>query len=410
MWMSYICLVWVSAVWVVASFSSKKCRKLTCDRFNIYDKEKEAMVSLYNDTTLKRLMEEERKNFRNKTVRVIVSKMMPYVTFNKSSQTLGGYLGDIWAIVQDRYKFRYVVESVEYDRALEMVESAQADILLAAVVYKENLKNIYYSHPYFYNWYQLYLKSPKGRPLSSLYLKTFDAKLWIFSCLVFVLLTTTVWCTNKLLNAAYDLEPRISVPSCFLGIVSGFINQGFDLKLRSYSGRLQVMVALMFGVVLYFALNAALVAKIAIFEAPYPFNSLQDVSRKSFLSLCLRTGSFVYNNFTDENKEILPEWQGVLNNNNCPDINDPSNIQKIICNDNVVVLENKVIMTSMSKTTRYSCTIEAFKDKYFRTGNSFLMLRAFKEKKLIDNYILHMRSVGVLQRLEQKWVENKKSK
>lgn len=70
------------------------------------------------------------------------------------------------------------------------------------------------------------------------------------------------------------------------------------MKLKSYSGRIQIIFALLFGVMLFSAMNALLVAKLAIFETKLPFASLEDVQQLKTHSMCLRTNSFVYNNFT----------------------------------------------------------------------------------------------------------------
>lgn len=58
------------------------------------------------------------------------------------------------------------------------------------------------------------------------------------------------------------------------------------------------MVALVFGLLLYAGMNAGLVAKLAILDVQLPFQALYDVSQQKSFSLCLRTNSFVYNNFT----------------------------------------------------------------------------------------------------------------
>lgn len=61
------------------------------------------------------------------------------------------------------------------------------------------------------------------------------------------------------------------------------------------------MTALLFGVLLYAAMNAGLVAKLAILDTPLPFTTLEDVSSQKVYSLCLRTNSFVYNSFVYQN-------------------------------------------------------------------------------------------------------------
>lgn len=77
-----------------------------------------------------------------------------------------------------------------------------------------------------------------------------------------------------------------------------YLIAGYDVKLRSCSARVQLIFALLFGVMLFSAMNALLVAKLAIFETKLPFGSLADVQRMRTHSMCLRSNSFVYNNFT----------------------------------------------------------------------------------------------------------------
>ncbi|XP_019865674.1 uncharacterized protein LOC109594867 isoform X2 [Aethina tumida] len=215
-----------------------------------------------------------------------------------------------------------------------------------------------------------------------------------------------LWLTINFLNRICHSEPCISIPSCFLGIVSGFINQGYDLKLHSYSGRVLLIFALMLGVVLYSAMNAVLVAQLAIFDIPFPFESLDDIPVKRTHSLCLRTNSFVYNNFTDAYKNVLPHWTGVLNGRGCLDINNQTNLAKILCNDSIIFLENRVVLPNVMKNHNIECNVINFKQRYFKKDNVFLMAKSFRGKVKIDNFVKKMRTVGVLQRLEYKWIKN----
>lgn len=80
--------------------------------------------------------------------------------------------------------------------------------------------------------YHLYVKQPEAKASSASYLKTFSAKLWFFSLLAFVILALSLWLTSNFLNRSYRAEPRVSLPSCFLAIVSGFINQGIRCDVR----------------------------------------------------------------------------------------------------------------------------------------------------------------------------------
>lgn len=61
---------------------------------------------------------------------------------------------------------------------------------------------------------------------------------------------------------------------------------------------MQIFLALVMGFLLYSAMNAVLVARLANFEVQLPFSDLDDIRMKKTHSLCLRSNSFVYNNFT----------------------------------------------------------------------------------------------------------------
>nr|XP_015840733.1 PREDICTED: uncharacterized protein LOC103315225 [Tribolium castaneum] len=171
---------------------------------------------------------------------------------------------------------------------------------------------------------------------------------------------------------------------------------------------MQVMFALILGVVLYSAMNAVLVAQLAVFDIPFPFKSLDDIANKRTHSLCLRSNSFVYNNFTNQNREIFPRWRGILNVRNCLDITSQENLSAILCNEDLVILENRAVMEMILKNYDLPCEIMSNQERLFQTGNSFLLSKSFKHKKLIDNMVKKMRSTGILQRLEYIWIRREK--
>lgn len=73
---------------------------------------------------------------------------------------------------------------------------------------------------------------------------------------------------------------------------------GYEVRNSTYSARIQIFLALVIGFLLYSAMNAVLVARLATFEVQLPFSNLEDILKKRTHSLCLRTNSFVFNNFT----------------------------------------------------------------------------------------------------------------
>ncbi|XP_074039131.1 uncharacterized protein [Leptinotarsa decemlineata] len=213
----------------------------------------EEFVSLSNMTMRKPVEEPSR------TLNVIVYNMHPFVIYDHNLGQLDGYLGDIWNIIQETGQMKTNITVIKtFSEGEDLIELGKTDIFLGAGVALENQSNTYYTQPFLVNWYHLYLKTPKVKGSTHSYLETFSANLWFATCGLFMILSLTVFLTIKLLNRWQKVEPSVSLPSCFLGVVSGFINQEFNLKLVSISGRIQVFFSLLLGVVLFSSMNAVL--------------------------------------------------------------------------------------------------------------------------------------------------------
>nr|XP_015840734.1 PREDICTED: uncharacterized protein LOC107399250 [Tribolium castaneum] len=116
--------------------------KPNCESIFVWDKEQTNFISLFNVTLLNNYTHNS-EPIRGKTVRVIAD-----------NQNLGGFLGDIWQLIESTLGFTSNVSSVYYDTGLEIITSGHADVMLAPVVAKRGLLNVMYSQPYFYNWYE----------------------------------------------------------------------------------------------------------------------------------------------------------------------------------------------------------------------------------------------------------------
>ncbi|XP_017787236.1 PREDICTED: uncharacterized protein LOC108569960 [Nicrophorus vespilloides] len=349
----------------------------------------------------------------NRSVRVVADNMLPYITScNDSDVRLGGFLGDIWHTVKDRLHFNHSVQSVDYDTGIKLMTQRKADVMLAAVVYKKGLKHVEYSQPYFYNWYHLYMKKPEATASSSYYLKTLDTNLWTASITLLLTFGFILCLTNKLTNRLGYGNRDLAISTCLFTVFSGLLNQGYDPGVKSTSARIQVLTCLLFGFLLYSAMNAVLVAQLASYEFALPFKSLEEVSIKRTHSICVRTNSFVYNDFIDSNRSLSPEWKGLVNGPGCLDLNDQKNVAPVLCRDNVVVLESRTVISTVRRRFPISCEIAYLKDKLFVKPNSFLMLKTFPLKNIIQMEIQKLADFGMLKRIQQHWVsdpENEKS-
>lgn len=89
-----------------------------------------------------------------------------------------------------------------------------------------------------------------------------------------------------------------------------------------------------------------------------------------------------YYMFQDQNRQILPQWNNIVNNEHCVNINNGDNIPKVICKEDVIILENYVIMTAVLKHVQ--CDISAFPKRYYATGNNFIVRKGIQQIKQIS--------------------------
>ncbi|CAH1373339.1 hypothetical protein MTP99_014749 [Tenebrio molitor] len=132
----------------------QKYVKSNCESIFLWNKDRSNFISLFNVTLLNNYTHNS-DSIRDKTVRVVADNMLPYITSSNYSQTLGGFLGEVWQMIESTLGFTSRVSSIYYDTGLEIITSGRADVMLAAVVSKRGLLNVKYSQPYFYNWYEV---------------------------------------------------------------------------------------------------------------------------------------------------------------------------------------------------------------------------------------------------------------
>lgn len=71
------------------------------------------------------------------------------------------------------------------------------------------------------------MKSPEARPKSTSHLETFNEGLWFASITMFCTLAISLWFVIQIINRNKNKsETNMSIFSCFLAVMSGFLNQG----------------------------------------------------------------------------------------------------------------------------------------------------------------------------------------
>ncbi|XP_028132554.1 glutamate receptor ionotropic, kainate glr-3-like [Diabrotica virgifera virgifera] len=336
-------------------------------------------------------------------IKVLTTNGLPYIKPSNNSADIRGYVGDIFVIIVEAFKMNFVMYDVRYTDGVSFVNDGLGDIYLGGTVATSDLKNIQISQPYMMNSYKLYMKKPRVEIDSYFYIKSFSKNLWFVSFLVFFTMSITIWATGRLLKKYKTKEPCVSLPICLIGAISGVLNQGYDLGFRSYSARIQIYVSLILGVILYSAMSAVLYSKMAVLQSPWPFDSLEDIPGTG-LSVCLRNSSYIYKSFChpDQDNVLQPMWQNVINTKHCIGFENSSNIVDIMCNNPVVVLENKVIMSSVFRN-KLPCDCAMFRTEYFKLGLVIYVRKHLKESPSISKMIIKLQGAGILKYLEEKW-------
>ncbi|XP_060526908.1 uncharacterized protein LOC132702344 [Cylas formicarius] len=346
-------------------------------------------------------MPECKSKIETERIRVGVHRMLPYASLGEGDQ-IGGFLGDLWEIMHHSLGFNYTARAIDYDDGLAEIENDEVDVFLTAAVYKEGL-DVHYPQPYFLNWYHLYTKCPQGKPSSMSYLTVFCPKLWFATVYNFLAMGSILWLMCECLKKVRLQSRTVSPPSCFLATISGFLGQCYEVPVSAHSARLLLFTSALVGYIIYVAINATLVARLAVLDVEWPFKDIEEIAAKKTHHLCVRNNSFVYNNFTDPDQNLLPKWQGIVNGPRCLDIGNKNNIVKVICDDDVVVLESVVMMAAVLRK-ELPCCVSHLPTRYFKSGNYFVMSNSFQGKFVINRELTALRSSGVLEILLNKWV------
>ncbi|CAG9766757.1 unnamed protein product [Ceutorhynchus assimilis] len=285
-----------------------------------------------------------------------------------------------------------------------MVKNGEADVFLGSTVYTDQTTNMHFSHPYFQTWYHLYFKVPEGRPARYLHFKAFSDRMWLLLLGFYSFLTFMLWLTCFILKKFVPrVEILLSVPTYFLGVMAAFFNTGHDLNLRSCSARLQLISALFFGLICYSLLSASLVANLTTLDRPKPISSLDDVWQQDTYALCMRNITFLYDQFVNKNRTILPKYKNNLNTKKCPrNMLVWESIPASICKSNVIILENMIIMGLALPHVR--CQLTMLPKRYNGTGNYIVYSKKFKLRKVIDLMSTRIWSSGIRSKLRSKWV------
>ncbi|CAG9860193.1 unnamed protein product [Phyllotreta striolata] len=344
-------------------------------------------------------------------LRIIILKIKPFLKYDNSTLQLEGIIGDIWNVLVEMNDLKYnITVGPSFGNIMRTMQKGKIDVYVgpaAADTYRSNLE---YFQPYIKTWNNLYIKLPDLKINPTYYIKPFSFNLWILTWISFLFLSAFIYMAGRTLRKINPSEPLVSLPICFLGTISGFINQGCELKFSSYSVRILIYISLILGLLLYVAMNALLYSQMTVFRITTPVETLTDVMKQTKLTLCIRNMTYVYGTYiVDKNDVIKPEWKQIVNRGPCKVYNKASeeaeDIANVICRDDVVIMENIIVMSSFLKKHRPACNVIKLRKNYFSTSNTFFALKYLKQSESIKRSIIKLKSSGVMSRIINKYLE-----
>ncbi|XP_023289183.1 uncharacterized protein LOC105696466 [Orussus abietinus] len=350
-------------------------------------------------------------DMRGKTITVATDMMLPYVMINANNTKVSGYIGDVWTTLEETLKFKTIYRKEGLEMFQLLFQGRVDAVLAASAIHSYSAGYYTYSTPVTTSSYALFVQ-PEGSTVSKWwYSNIFSYGLWLTTFLSALFLAATIMMTysiKKITCKDYvDCDDELAAPSfnllCVLGGISG---QGFQKLPTCWSLRVIVISSLLMGMLLSCGFSSTLTSSLASKGVSLPLTSLQDVSMKRTHSLCIRNDSTAYLHLTTDWSplgELRPEWKGLVNNG-CPDMRNRKNLASELCQPGMVYLEAPDVFFSVYQKVRNKCSIVQIPGVYWRLKLAILHARAAKHRHLINDYLLRLRSVGILTYLEKKWI------
>ena len=167
-------------------------------------------------------------------------------SFDEATQTWNGVMGDV---VQNK-----------------------ADISIADLIVTETrAKSIKFTTGIYWIRDKLYMKKPKSSYVWTTFLTAFQPSFWLGIFLVYILLTPLFLISKRYLEANIDLST--SIVSVWLAVMALDVKQ-LPTKL---STRITVLIICLFGALIWWCYNAALVSFLTVNIVNTPIDSLKEL-------------------------------------------------------------------------------------------------------------------------------------
>ncbi|XP_076381342.1 putative glutamate receptor isoform X2 [Megalopta genalis] len=350
-------------------------------------------------------------DLRGKTIVVATDTMHPYVTRSSNDASVSGFIGDIWTTLEQVLGFRTIYRKAGPSASQTLMNGQAHALLVATVIYSDTSGYYSYSTPITTISYALFVQSDGTRVSQQWYTNVFSRGLW-WTILAYTLATAAIVagtrCLRKFARTGRSENDREFSSASFdllvvLGCLSG---QGCQKAPTAWSLRLIVLSDLIAGMLLAGGFSSTLTSHLAIRGNSVPLSSLEDASRKRSHSVCVRNDSSAYIRFTVDGSprgELKKEWRDLVNNE-CPDMRNATALDsRRLCDRGFAYLEVPDVFLPIYRRARTECRIVRTPGSYWSLKISFLHARFGDHRRLIDTYLMRLRSAGILKYLEAKW-------
>ncbi|KAI4496708.1 hypothetical protein M0804_000518 [Polistes exclamans] len=369
------------------------------------------------------------KNLTMKSITVVSDYMNPYIIINSNQSQVTGFIGDVWTTLEETLKFTFVYKPLHYEFGIKegdrtiyrragpstgwtLMNGRAHALLETTVIYSYTSSYYTYSVPITTNYYALFVQSEGTSVSTWWYVRIFSYDLWkiIGLFIIFIVfIIMGIYALRKTICRFYvECDNEFSSLSfVFLYVLGGISGQGCQKIPSCWSLRLTILSFLILGMLLFCGFSSTLTSYLTIGITSVPITSLEDIANKRTHILCVRNDSGAYIHFTVDgirNEELLPKWKNLVNKN-CPDTMDIHTIGSKLCDPGFVYLEGPDIFLSIYQPVINQCRYVRLPEEYWSLKLAFQHARSSEYRKVIDLYLIRLRSVGILDYLEKKWLK-----
>ncbi|XP_035742265.1 uncharacterized protein LOC118450555 isoform X3 [Vespa mandarinia] len=356
------------------------------------------------------------KDLAMKSITVVADNMNPYIIINANQSQVTGFIGDVWMTLEETLKFTTIYRRAGSSAGWTLTNGRAHALLEATVIYSYTSGYYTYSVPITTNYYALFVQSEGTRVSTWWYASIFSRNLWRVTGLFIVCIVFIIMGINALRKTIckFDIEcddEFSSLSFVFLYVLSGISGQGCQKIPLSWSLRLTILSFLFMGMSLFCGFSSTLTSYLTIGITSVPLTSLKDVAEKRTHSLCVRNNSGAYIHFTVNGlreEDLMPEWKDLVNKD-CPDTMNMLTIGSNLCTPGFVYLEGPDIFLSIYQQVLNQCHYVQLPQPYWILKLAFQHARSSKYRKIIDLYLMRLRSVGILDYLEKKWIKKEQN-